>query len=162
MERKLDIWDLLSASDRRKGDWFSKQSPEAQKEFAIPVVMRWAATVDDGIESSYMLMAINDRVNINLYDITKHPELIYRLIASCGLGKKLKHQWIPGIKRKALSSKAYAVLEECYPEANEKELDILMSQYNKKSFATLLDDCGTSAADAKEIMKDFNKIGESK
>ena len=157
-ERKLDLFKgLLPAIDKCDSNWLSKQSPEAQKEFAPVVVLRYASAVDDGPTSLYTLIMVNERVNVDMFDLYKHPDLVYRLMASCGVGKPLRHQWIAGHKRKSETSKSYELLEKHYPEANSRELDILMSKHTKASFSQFMDDCGIPVAEAKEILKDYVK-----
>lgn len=157
-ERKLDIFQLLRATDRRDGNWFANQSAEAQKEFAPPVVLRWAATVEGGQEGAYMLWMVNENVNVHMYDLYKHPELVYRLIASCGVGKPLKHQWIPAHKRKGGENKAFELLAKMHPDSNDRELEMLMDKYTKETFSELVLDCGFQPADAKAVMKDYDKL----
>ena len=104
-----------------------------------------------------MLLMVNELMNVHMFDLYTHPELVYRLLASCGTGKTLKHQWLAGHKRKSENNKAFQLLEKHYPEANDRELDILMSKYTKVSFAKFVDDCGMSV-ESKDIMKDYAKI----
>lgn len=157
-ERKLDIFNLLAATDKGDTKWLSKQSPEAQKEFAPVVAIRWLSTVSDGPEAYYMLLAVNERVNVNLFDLYKHPVLVFKLMASCGTGKTLRHQWISGHKRKSESNKAYAFLESQNIDLNAKEIDILMGKYTKATFQEFVDGSGLPTADVKEIMKAYNKL----
>jgi hypothetical protein len=157
VERKLDIHALLRATDKCDGGWLSRQPPDARKEFAPVVVMRWAATVRNSHEASVMLWLVNERVNVHLFDLYKHPDLVFRLLASCGLGVVLDHQWLAGHKRKAESNKAYAFLAKQYPDANERELKYLMSCHTKLSFSEFLAECGTQPDIAKEIIKAYDK-----
>lgn len=160
-DRKLDIFALLKAMDKCDGSWFSKQPEDAQKEFAPVVAIRWAATVKDGEYSPLMLSLINERVNAHLFDLYKHPDLVFRLMASCGLGVSLAHQWVAGIKRKADTNKAFEILAKHYPEANDQELDYVMSCHTKASFSEFLSQCGIQPDQAKEIMKSYDKIKQN-
>jgi hypothetical protein len=159
-ERKLDIFKLLAASDKNDGEWFSKQPQDAQKEFAAPVVLRWGATVNDGLASVFTLLLVNERVNVHLYDLYKHPELTYRLLASCGTGESQRHQWIPPHKKKGASNKAYDLLAKHNLDANSGELELLMSLHTKESFSKFVDECGIPTAEAKEIIKAYVKYRE--
>lgn len=161
-ERKLDIFKLLNAVDKKNYDWFSKQSDDAQKEFAPSVAMRWLSTLDNiGMASEYMLVMVNERVNDHLWDYSKHPDLVYRLMASCGLGSTQKHQWLSPQKRKNEGGKAFELLQKHNQEVNEDELDFLMSGFSKEEFSQYVDDCGIDKTEAKEILKSFNKYKEN-
>jgi hypothetical protein len=157
-DRKLELSPLLRAIDKRDSDWLSKQPDDARKEFSPVVIQRFVATVDDGPESAVMLWMVNERVNVHLFDLHKHPDLTYRLLASCGLGVLLNHKWLAGPKRKALSNKAYEFLEAHYPDASDSQLEFVMSQHTKKSFSVFLSDCGVQPGDAKDILKAYDKI----
>ena len=158
-KRKLDIFELLRASDKKDLGWLARQPADAQKEFAPLVAMRWAATLPDGPEALYMLWMINERVNINLFDLYKHPDLAFRLIASCGLGKSKNHVWLAGASvRKAVSNAAAKLVLEWYPDASDREIDILLEQHDRASFSRLVDDCGIQPTDAKEVMRAFDKL----
>lgn len=157
--RKLDIFDLLSATDRRNGNWLSQQSDDAQKEFKPSTAMRWAATINDGAEAAYMLWLVNERVNHNLFELSaKHPDLIFRLLASCGLGKPKKHQWISTVSRKNQANAATNVLQECFPEASDTEISMLLSQFDRSGFQQFIDECGIQPKDAQEVVKAFDKL----
>lgn len=158
-ERKLELGSLLRAIDNHDGDWLAKQSDDVKKEFAPLVIQRFVATVD-GPDAPLMLVLVNERVNLHLFDLQRHPDLSYRLLASCGLGKPLKHQWLSGHRRKTESNKAYNLLAKQYPEANDREISFLMSRHTKNSFADLLSECGIQVAEAKEIMQAYDKISD--
>jgi hypothetical protein len=154
-ERKLDIFKLLNAVDTRNGDWLSEQSEDVRKEFAPPVIMRWVATVTDSRAAIYMLWMVNEQVNVHLFALHQHPDLVYRLLASCGMGRKLSHQWLAGNKRK-VNNKAFALLAQHHPEANERELELLMGLHTAETFRQFVDDCGVQANEAKEMLKAYN------
>jgi hypothetical protein len=157
-ERKLDIFDVLRATDRRDGNWLNQQSDDARKEFTPLVVMRWAATVVDGPESAYMLYMVNERVNCDLYVFYRHPDLVFRLLASCGLGKVKKHQWLAGPTRKPQSNPAFNLLHEQYPEASDGEINLLLSLFDRVSFKQFVDECGVQPDDAKGVMISYDRL----
>ncbi len=157
-ERKLDIFQLLRAVDQHKLDWFSKQPEDAQKEFAPPVVLRWGSTVEGAQTAAYMLWLVNERVNVHMYTLYKHPDLIFRLLASCGVGSPQKHLWIPMHKRKGGENKAIEFLATLYPEANDREAEMLMGKHDKKSFSNLLQECGIQPDEAKSLLKEYEKL----
>src|SRR5690606_18544385 len=94
----LDIFKLLSASDQRDFEFLSDQTEEARKAFAPVVALRWASAVE-GALSDYAILAANKKANLHFFDISDHPDLQYRLIASTGTGKSLRHYWVPVAKK---------------------------------------------------------------
>lgn len=158
-DRKLDIFQALDAIDRRNGDWFASQPEAARKEFAPVVVTRWAATTENGPNADLMLWLVNERVNRDLFDLHKHPELVFRLLASCGIGRPLRHKWLAAARPLSASNKALALLAEHHPSASEQELEMLLSLYSREDFANFVADLGgEQASNAKEYMKAYDKL----
>lgn len=156
-ERKLDIFQLLAAADLRQRDWLSKQPEDSRSAFAPIVVTRWAATVADGQEAACALWLVNERVNLHLFDLTRHPDLVYRLLASCGLGKKLRHEWLDGKRAATRPAKLNELIQEYHPEANDREIDMLIEQYDRTSFAEFVADTGKQPEEIKELLKAYDR-----
>lgn len=157
-DRKLDMFALLHAVDRRDGDWLMTQSEDARKEFSPLVAMRFATGVKDGVAAAYMLWLINHRVNRHLFDLQKHPDLCYRLLASCGCDRNLAREWLAGPKRTTGDNKALGLLAEHHPMASEAELRTLLSLYTRESFAALLSDCGFDKEQTKGYLKAYDTL----
>ena len=154
--RKLDIMVLLNAIDQHDSDWLMAQPEDARKEFAPSVAMRWASNVSDSVEAAYMLWTINDRVNRHLFDLSQHPDLCYRLLASCGIKRSLHRQWLG--PRRATDNLALSLLGEYHPSANETELRLLLSLYTRDTFADFLGDCGLDDEKSKKYLIAYDKL----
>jgi hypothetical protein len=158
-EWKLDIFELLKAIDKRDKNWLSQQSLESQKAFNPKIVLRWASTVpNNGTEAYYMLFILNERLNVHLWTLQKHPELLYKLFASCGIGKQIKRQWLGDKQTKRENNKAYNLLALHNTNASEKELDMLLSLYTKDTFSEFISECGLQPDVAKETLKAYEKL----
>ena len=157
-DRKLDIFALLRAVDNRDSDWLAAQPEDARKEFMPLVAMRWATGVPDGVAAVYMLWLINHRVNRHLFDLSKHPDLCFRLLASCGRNTHLSRKWLAGPQRSTGDNKALGLLAEHHPMANDAELRMLLSLYTRDDFAILVSDCGIDKADAKDYLKAYDRL----
>jgi hypothetical protein len=157
---KFDLFQALPAIDRNDGAWFGKQTADARKAFSAPVLIRWASSIaGNGDNHEVSLCMVNEYVNVNAGDImTPHPEMIFRLAAMCGLGKKAKHEWIPMAgKNKSKPGKLYAFLSRFYPTANDQELDLILSQYDKTSFKEFVEMAGLTLEETKEVIKAYGK-----
>ena len=162
-EHALNMKDLMRAIDTRNFDWLSRQSDEAQKEFVPFVILRWAATIKDGAGSGYLLWMINLQSNNDLFAVSaKHPDLVYRLMASCGLGIVQDHRWLPGTPlRKAVQKNlAFNFIAERYPEISDVEVMLLLGQYTRDEFQQLLTECGIQSRDAKDVMKAYDSLAK--
>lgn len=157
--RKLDIAHVLRAIDQRNFGWLDKQPEDARKEFAAVTAIRFVSAVrGDGAIAAYMLMMVNQRLNRHLFDLHKHPDLCFRLLASCGNGRVLRHEWLKGPERAASNNLALQLLAEQHPLANDHELLGLLSLYSRKQFADFLADCGITDKAAADHMKAYDRI----
>ena len=159
--RNLDIHAALKAVDTNDGDWYKNQTAEAKKEFATPVFLRWASTIDNrnSDEIAYMLCSINESVNVHMWHIWEHPELTFRLAASCGLGWKRRGAWIKGPERKTKTNKLYAFMVKFYPDANDTEINLVLKKHTKESFSEFVyTETGSPDDECKEMTKAFNKL----
>lgn len=155
-ERKLDIFDVLGAVDRRDLGWLDRQPDDVKKEFAAPVVLRWASTVQ-GENAEQYLWLINDIANIDFHTLYQHPELQYKLIAMCGAGRSQRHQWITNAKVTKKSPKVHAFLSQFRPLASAREIDMLISLHTKETFTELVHASGVTPEEAKDLIDAFKK-----
>jgi len=157
-ERKLDIFAAMKAIDRHDSKWLSNQPSDAQKEFAPLVAIRWAATHQTDSESAArMLWLVNERANRHLFDFNKHPDLIYRLLASCGTGQQARRSYLSPRPQHRDSNKALDLLRQQNLLANHRELAVLLSLYDRQGFANFAADCGKQPDEVKEIMKSYDR-----
>lgn len=158
-DQKLDIFDAMAAMDRKDGEWFTKQSEQAQKTLAPPVFLRWASAISDSARAASLLVHVNDRVNAHMWDLaTTHPELVFKLAATCGKGRKERHQWIAMPKRPGTLSKAMAMVMDDNPSLNDAEAMLLLSLHTKESFTAWVDMRGLQPDEAKEVIKSYAKF----
>lgn len=160
MAYKLDIFETLTAIDKRNFEFYDKLDADQKKGFAPPVAMRWLSAVADGQTSPLYIMLTNDRANINFYEIYDHPELQYKLMASCGYGRVHRHQWIPLSGKKQQNDKVITFLEKFYPEANVNELHMLLNQFTKETFKEFVLGSGCTPEEEKEVIKAYERSGD--
>jgi hypothetical protein len=157
-ERKLDIFEALAAVDRRDGKWFEKQSDEAKKEFSPPVFLRWISSISDANRAGDVLLAVNDIVNLNMWDIVgEYPDLIFKLATLCGVGRQ-RHEWIAMAGRRGGANKARDLIVKFNSSASDQEIDMLLRMHTKQSFIAFVDDTAVPPDEAKEILKAYDKF----
>src|SRR5262245_44267224 len=124
-DRKLSLNSLMRAIDQHDINWLAAQTEEERREFVPLVAMRMATGVrQDGMEAVYMLMVINRRVNRYLFaaGMSQHPDLMFRLLASCGLREgALQHTWIANARQAGPANRALDLLAELHPMASDRE-----------------------------------------
>ncbi len=157
-EYKLDIFKTLSAIDQKNYNYLKDQPDESKKGFAPPVVLKWASCVSNGAAAERQVWLINHRANINFWDIYEHPDLQYRLLASCGNGKNQRHIWINIPAKKKNMAPVYDFMRDIYPYANNRELEMLLSKYAPQEFNELVDSSGYAPEEIKEIKNVYAKF----
>lgn len=162
-EHKLDIFETLSAIDRRKFNWLDEQPEEAKKGFAPPVVLRWAAGIEGSPASAERyLIDVNSRANMFSKDLwAQYPDLLYRLLASCGKGTKQRHAWVPFPTKKGNNpGKVRDLVERLYPHFNGMEVDLFMAQFTTpEAFVEFVQGCGLDPSEEKEVLKSYGIEG---
>jgi hypothetical protein len=149
----LDIFRTLAAIDRHDLTYFDNLSDDEKKGYHSPVVMQWASA-KSGAMADYALMAVNERSNMYHYALYEHTALQYKLLASVGLGRTSKSDWIAGAKKE--KSGASEFILRYYPEANPLEVSIILKHLlegdNLKAF---LDGTGLAPDEVKRVQKLF-------
>lgn len=148
---KLDIFQTLAAIDGHDLDYLDRVSEDERKGYAPPVVLRWTSAAQQNGE--WYLVAAN-RANMYFHDIYEHPELQYKLTASCGAQRRTRHDWIPMAKQRKVS-KLHGFLSTYYPEANSMEIEIMLSKFDTATFNDFVDGTGMGVDDGKAIKKLF-------
>lgn len=155
----LDIFKVMSAIDNRKFGFYKTMSDEEKKAFSPLVIMRWISAVRGSREiNEYYLQIVNELVNKNLWDpcLSKHPELLYLLLAHSGIGSKVDHEWIKGFSREK-KSKLVEFLKQFYPTASTKELEFFITINSKEQLISLVNDSGMQDDEAKSLIKEIKE-----
>ena len=146
MSDKIPLDTILGALDAKDYGFYDKLTPEQQKTVAPFLLNRYMSIVKDGkprhkgvqIEA-YYLMATNEQVNTQYFELAKHPKLVWQLLCtvSPGMGKQF-HQWVGHKKKdKGNTNKVRKYIEQLHPSAKRDELDWLCTQYTEKEIKAL-------------------------
>lgn len=138
----LDMFKrVLPALDTRNRNLYENLSEEEQKGFSPWLVQRYLSSAEssnNGIIEHYLIMT-NEIVNVNFSEV-KDPEMTWKLMSMVGIGKSLKHPYIaPGGGKRKKKNAFKAWLSEQYPHLDDQELDIWISNLDKKSAKDMLE-----------------------
>jgi hypothetical protein len=169
--------EMLHAIDNNDGDWYRRtcaQSPQAAKEadaaFTPLVTLRYISALKDAphtaAQSAYLLMTTAERVNPYVFPLSKHKDLLFRLLASCGLGdlhpheygEPTRHPWNKPQVRRRDSNALIALLAKHNPEANDDELDILVHKLDRDGWLKFIQACGIQSDKAEELIGDYDTL----
>ena len=145
MATKVPMLDMfkrvLPALDTRQKDFYTNLSEEERKGFSPWLVQRYlssAESTSQEIIEHYLIMT-NDIVNINFSDV-KDPEMTWKLMSIVGVGRSMKHPYVaPGKGKKKKQNAFKAWLSDLYPHLDDQELDIWISNLDKESARSMLE-----------------------
>lgn len=159
-ESALNIFNELKELDTRNYKFYEELPEELRKKVGLYPIMRWASGVQTRNPElqEYYLNSINE-VNKMFFDLGKHPELQWKMLASCGLGSSIRHQWIPTMKKKN-TNKLDKLLYDYNPFLNDQELVIIKSKITIEDIKQICKDYGMEDAETKEYIKEVKKLGE--
>jgi len=148
---KVPLREMLNALDKNDFDFYSRLDKEQKKAFSPWLAMRYASSAS-GDDAYHYLLMVNDLVNVDFSSLKKHPELQWKLLATCGIGHTSYHKYIqPG--KKKVKPKLHKFLVELYPTLNEKERDLLLALNDKDDLTQLAKDNGLSDKEITELFK---------
>jgi hypothetical protein len=155
---KLDIMTVLEAADLGKKDFYLNLTEEERKSVVPKVLIRWlSAVADRNPAQQYSILAVNDLVNLGLWNLSKHPELVWHLMCVAGTGRKQYHQWIATAKSNSGSPKLNSLIEEVWPRANDLEQDILKQNFSSDQWLDLAKNVGWNDRNIKDLKNELAK-----
>lgn len=153
------IEQIMSAIDSRKFHWYENLTEEDRSKVnkKMWVFQRWISSIiNDGYDiKEYYLIQINNLVNVNFNDLSKHPELQIRLMQCVGLGSTRDHHWIiPMNKKKDTSGnkKLFKHYVQLFPLMNDDEIAFMMDS-PKAELKELLQQQGLDDKQIKGMLK---------
>ena len=153
-EDKLSVKSETAALDRKDVNFYDSLSDEEQKKFSPYLMLRYSASVDGNADmQAWYLMATNERVNKNFFDIStsQHKKLQWLMCAtvSPGLGNQ-RHYWL-GAKKSDKDNKAIKFLTHLYPELKPDDIELLAELNTKDDLKMLAKQHGWSPEQIKSI-----------
>lgn len=134
----LYIGNEMAAYDRKDRAYYDKFTDEERKKFSTYLMLRYGASVDGNSDlQAYYLMATNERVNKNFFDINRHPKLQWLLCTtvSPNMGRQ-RHQWL-ATKKKEGNNKVQKFLSKIYPNLKRDEIELLAKINDKRDIDDL-------------------------
>jgi hypothetical protein len=107
-------------------------------------MIRWASCVEGSREmQEFYLIATNERLNKNFFNISQHPELqwLCATTISPDLGTP-RHNWISPKKKEAGAGSMKKQLTELFPTYKEDEIALLATITTKKELDQHIRDHG--------------------
>ena len=151
-KKLLQIKDIMAAVDRKDYQFYKNLSDEQRKSLNLWMTQRYASSVQGKFAGHYLVM-INEFMNTNWSDISKHPELQWKLMCLAGVGKSQFHPFIKVPKAKRKKDKVEEMIREIFPLAKGDEVELLLSINTKEELKELAETSGYDDKEIKEIFK---------
>lgn len=112
----FDLFEALSAIDRKDYGYWDKLTPEQQSKFVPYMMLQWVSTVKaNPTLQGYYLRSVDYHANLHMFNenVQTHPKLQWLMLcaSSPGRGKQM-HQWIPQLGNKVAQLKEDAKLKD--------------------------------------------------
>ena len=138
MSSSLQINDEMRAYDRKDRSYYDNFTDEDRKKFSTYLMLRYGASVTGSSDlQAYYLLAVNERVNKNFFDLGKHPKLQWLLCTTVSPAMGKQHHFWQGSKKKEGNNKAQKFLAELYPNLKQDEIDLLAEINDKRDIENL-------------------------
>ena len=142
----------MQAFDRKDRAYYDNFTDEDRKKFSTYLMLKYGANVGGSRDlQAYYLMATNDRVNKNFFDLgTKHTKLQWLTCTtvSPAMGPQF-HYWLKA-KKKEGDNKSQKFLAKLYPNMKSDEIDLLSKLNDKKEIKKLAHSLGIEDKDIKK------------
>lgn len=142
---KLDIWELLGKID--SGDQtFLKTLPEEQRKGFAPIVaLRWLSGGGD----ENQLLNLNELVNSTVFNLYRHPDLIYSLMVTATPRKKHNYNWLK-VKGKTKVTKSLDVIKR-YLSVSTRDAVAFAPLYNREHILEMSEELGDDSDFQKQL-----------
>lgn len=147
----IDIFKVLEKLNQRDRKFFENLSEEDLKTLHPLVLMRWMS----GTTEARQVFFLNELVNPMVFTLTKHKQLLLKLLMICGPGKFRRYTWNK-VKGKTTSNtpKTLALIKEYYQYNTRHAIDVLKILSNEQ-ILQIAEDVGRQPDEVKEITKEL-------
>jgi len=143
MSDKLTIRSEMRAFDMKDRGFYDDLTDEERKKFSTFLMLKYGGNVNGSYDmQAWYLRAHNERVNMNFFDLGKHPKLQWLACTTVSpeLGPQ-NHYWLSSVKKQPGINKIHKFLSKVYPTMKKADVE-LMAQLN-------------TLADLKELARDL-------
>lgn len=151
---KLSIKNEMAMFDGKVREFYDSLDEQEKKKFGPFLMIRWGSSVKGIPElEEWYLRATNERLNVNFFDLGKHPKLQWLLATtvSPGMGAQY-HEWISPKKKDSSNNKTIKFLKSQYPELDDDDIELLAEINSRDDIKQLARELGW---DDKQIKSDL-------
>ena len=156
--RKLDIFKVLDALNKKDAEFFSTLTDEEKKAFQPFLVARWATGTTDPSQ----VVLINEFVNPYLFSLTHHKELMWYLLTIASPQRSMRYQWIKAPSHAGSSTPlAVSIIKQWY-NYNSADAVEALTLLPKHEVLSMAEQLGWQEDDLKKLRKELGIASEKK
>lgn len=135
MSDKLNIRNEMAAFDRKDRKYYDEFTDDERKKFSTYLMLKWGSSVQGSPDlEAYYLRATNENVNVNFFDLNRHPKLQWLLCTTVSPGLGIQRHWFPKTGGRGRNSPAMKFLISVYPTAKIADLELLVELNDQRYF----------------------------
>lgn len=141
--------DVLLAIDKNDTGFFNRLKKSQKEEITkkIWLMMKYCSAVDGSADHHYLEWT-NELVNVDYMKLINHPELQWKMMTICGIGKRQNHFLPTSVHGKKDSTDN--ILHDVFPQLNLDEIKILVDTNDRTE---LVEWCTLHGYEEKDIAK---------
>lgn len=112
--------DILPNLDKNNMDYYYRLSVEDQKKVSLFIAMKFMSGVSDKKLQDYYIIMVNGLVNKDFWELSKYPELQWKLLSMCGSGKTQRH-YFPGKQKE--QTELFKIVSDWFPHFKNDEIE---------------------------------------
>jgi hypothetical protein len=151
MSDKLAIKNEMAQFDRKNRNFYDELTDEEKKKFSTFLMIRYGASVSGNSDlQAYYLMATNERLNKNFFDLGKHSKLQWLCATTVSPDMGNQFHYCLAAKKKTTDNKLTKFLTKLYPNAKDDEIALLAQITDKKDLKAMAKEMGMEDKDIKK------------
>jgi len=159
---KLDLFSVLSYLDENNLGVHEalRDDPEMLTELERNVgwmLPQWMTGATNNADHANLIDSFNVICNDGWFELYGHPELQAKLLACCGIGRKVRHKYYKPSKTIHLG-KMMKLLEGKYEDIREEEVEMWVRRSTKASMIRFAESLGYQEKEVKELTKTFDAL----
>ena len=148
----LQIKDIMAAVDRKDYNYYTNLTDEQRKSMNLWMTQRYASSVQGKFAGHYLVM-VNEFMNTNWSDVSKHPELQWKLMCLAGTAKVQFHPFVKVPKAKRKKNKVEELVRELFPLLKNDEIELFLKMNSNDDIKELAIESGVDDKTLDEAFK---------
>lgn len=150
-QKRADIFGFLSKVNNKDRTCYSSLPEEERKTLAPLVIQRWLT----GTSDAQQIYLLNEIVNPLIFDLNKHPDLLFQLMVACSSGTRRRYAWKKAKSKKTTSMPTTVhVVSELFGYSKAEALEVIPI-LSDNDILDIANEVGTQPDELKKLKKEL-------